>query len=117
TFGGNPIACRAALATIETIEADNLLERADTLGQRFRERLEVLKDRCPAIKEVRVKGVMIGVELTVEGAPFVQKCLERRLLINCTHGTVLRLLPALTLTDEQLDEGCDILAEVLSAKS
>ncbi len=116
TFGGNPIACRAALATIETIEADNLLERAEVLGRRFRERLEALKDRCPAIKEVRVKGVMIGVELTVEGAPFVQKCLERRLLINCTHGTVLRLLPALTLTDEQLDEGCDIVSEVLCAE-
>ena len=48
---------------------------------------------------------MIGVELTVDGAPVVQECLERRLLINCTHGTVLRLLPALTLTDEQLDAG------------
>jgi predicted acetylornithine/succinylornithine family transaminase len=116
TFGGNPIACRAALAAIETIEADNLLERAEHLGRRFRERLEALKERCPAVKEVRVKGVMIGVELTVEGAPIVQKCLERRLLINCTHGTVLRLLPALTLADEQLDEGCDILEQVVSGE-
>ena len=50
---------------------------------------------------------MIGVELAVDGAPVVAECLKRRLLINCTHETVLRLLPALTLTDEQLDEGCD----------
>ena len=57
---------------------------------------------------------MIGLELTIEGAPIVQKCLDRRLLINCTHGTVIRLLPALTLSDEQLDEGCEILADVLT---
>ena len=56
---------------------------------------------------------MIGVELAVDGAAVVQACLQKGLLINCTHGTVLRLLPALTLTDEQLDEGCDILEEVL----
>ena len=56
---------------------------------------------------------MIGVELSMDGAPIVEQCLERRLLINCTHGTVLRLLPALTLTDAELDEGCDILEEVL----
>jgi acetylornithine/N-succinyldiaminopimelate aminotransferase len=114
TFGGNPLAARAALATIETIEADGLLERAVQIGERFRERLTALKERCPQVKEVRVMGAMIGMELTVEGTPVVQKCLERRLLINCTHGTVIRLLPALTLTDEQLDEGCDILERVLT---
>src|SRR4051794_10946049 len=114
TFGGNPLACRAALAAIEMIEAENLLERAEHIGRRFGERLEALKERCPVVQEVRVKGAMIGVQLTVEGTPYVQKCLERRLLINCTHGTVIRLLPALTLSDEQLDEGCEILGEVLS---
>ena len=114
TFGGNPLACRAALATIETIEADGLLERAVQIGEGFQTRLDALKQRCPAIKEVRVKGAMIGLELTIEGAPIVQKCLDRRLLINCTHGTVIRLLPALTLSDEQLDEGCEILADVLT---
>jgi predicted acetylornithine/succinylornithine family transaminase len=113
TFGGNPIACRAALATIETIEADKLLARADELGRRFRERFEVLRGRCSLVQEVRVKGAMIGLELCTDGVPVVQRCLERRLLINCTHGTVLRLLPALTLTDGQLDDGCSILEEVL----
>jgi acetylornithine/N-succinyldiaminopimelate aminotransferase len=114
TFGGNPLAARAALATIETIEADGLLDRAIQIGERFRDHLVALKERCPQVKEVRVKGAMIGVELTVEGAPVVQTCLDRRLLINCTHGTVIRLLPALTLTDEQLDEGCDILEQALT---
>jgi predicted acetylornithine/succinylornithine family transaminase len=115
TFGGNPLACRAALAAIETIEADNLLERAEVIGERFRARFEALKAKTPLIREVRVKGAMIGVELAAEGAPVVQKCLDRRLLINCTHGTVIRLLPALNLTDEQLNDGCDILEEVLTA--
>jgi acetylornithine/succinyldiaminopimelate/putrescine aminotransferase len=56
---------------------------------------------------------MIGIQLSVDGAPIVEECFRRRLLINCTHGTVLRLLPALNLTDEQLDEGCAILANAL----
>jgi acetylornithine/succinyldiaminopimelate/putrescine aminotransferase len=60
---------------------------------------------------------MIGLELAADGAPIVQQCLERGLLINCTQQTVLRLLPAMTLTDDQLHEGCDILAEVLRAAS
>jgi predicted acetylornithine/succinylornithine family transaminase len=113
TFGGNPVACAAALATIQTIEVDGLLARAAKLGEAFRQRFEVLKPRCPLIQEIRVKGAMIGIELTIDGGPIVNQCLQRRLLINCTHGTVLRLLPALNLTDEQLEEGCGILEEVL----
>lgn len=114
TFGGNPIACRAALATIETIEADGLLERAKQIGDTFRSRFQKLLQKLPVIRDVRVQGCMIGVELAVEGTPIVAKCLERRLLINCTHSTVLRLLPALNLTDEQIDEGFAILEAVLS---
>lgn len=113
TFGGNPIACAAALATIETIEEDGLLQRATQLGDRFRQRFEALQGKCPLIQEVRVKGVMVGIQLTIDGTPFVKACMDRRLLINCTHGTVLRLLPAMNLTDAELDEGCGILEEVL----
>jgi acetylornithine/N-succinyldiaminopimelate aminotransferase len=115
TFGGNPIAARAALAYIEAVEADGLLERAAALEKQFRGRFEALKARCPLIGEVRAKGVMIGVELSVEGAPVVDACLKRRLLINCTHGNVIRLLPALNLSDAELEEGCGILEEVLLA--
>ena len=113
TFGGNPIACRAALATIETIEADELLPRAAHIGAAFRARFEALRSRCPLIQEIRVLGTMIGIELSADGTPIVDLCLQRRLLINCTHGNVLRLLPALNLTDAQLKEGCDILEDVL----
>lgn len=113
TFGGNPIAARAGLATVEMIESQGLLARATAIGKLFRERLEQLQRECGIIREVRVAGLMIGVELAVEGAPAVKACLERRLLINCTHNTVVRLLPAMTLTDAEVHQGCDILADVL----
>ena len=113
TFGGNPIAARAALATVETIESEQLLDRAEQIGERFKARLHELQAKCPIIREVRGLGAMIGVELSVEGAPIVQKCLERGLLINCTHQTVIRLLPAINIPDELIDEGLDTLADVL----
>ena len=101
TFGGNPIAARAGLAAIEMIEQENLLEHAREVSDVFRARLEALRSECELVRDVRVLGLMIGVELSVEGAPVVKKCLERRLLINCTQGTVIRLLPAMNLTDEK----------------
>jgi len=113
TFGGNPLACAAALATIATIDKDGLLQRAVAIGERFRQRFEALRGRCPLIQEVRIRGVMIGLQLTVDGTPLVKACMERKLLVNCTHGTVIRLLPAMNLTDAELDEGCGILEEVL----
>lgn len=116
TFGGNPLACRAALATIETIEADGLLSRGMAIEARFRERIDALKARCPIIREVRAKGAMIGIELTVPGMDVVKRCLERKLLVNCTHTTVIRLLPALNLPDGLLDEGCAILEDAILAQ-
>jgi acetylornithine/succinyldiaminopimelate/putrescine aminotransferase len=115
TFGGNPLAARAALATIETIEEDGLLDRAVEIGDKFKARFEALQAKCPLVLEIRIKGAMIGVQLGVEGAAIVQACLDKGLLVNCTHQTVIRLLPALTITDEQIDAGCDILDEVLLA--
>ena len=113
TFGGNPIACRAALATIETIEEENLLTRAVEIGEKFRSRFESLKQRSSLIQEIRIKGAMIGLELGMDGAGIVQESLQRGLLINCTHQTVLRLLPGLNLSDREIDQGCDILDEVI----
>lgn len=115
TFGGNPIATIAALATIETIEADELLARAGKVADAFCARFEAMKKRTPLIHEIRIKGTMIGVELTIDGTPLVDECLKRQLLINCTHGNVIRLLPALNLPDDALQAGCDILEEVLLA--
>jgi acetylornithine/N-succinyldiaminopimelate aminotransferase len=117
TFGGNPIAARAGIAALEMIENENLLEHAQQLGDVFRERLVALQQECDLIREVRVVGVMIGIELSIEGAPLVKACLERRLLINCTNNLVLRLLPSMNLTVEHAHEGLDILADVIKQAS
>ena len=117
TFGGNAIAAAAGIATLQMIEQENLLEHAQQLGELFRRRLLALQQQCDVIREVRVLGVMIGVELNIDGAPAVQNCLDRKLLINCTHGTVIRLLPAMNLSLEQAEEGCEILEGVLQGMS
>jgi acetylornithine/N-succinyldiaminopimelate aminotransferase len=113
TFGGNPIAARAGIATLEMIENENLLDNVQKLSDIFRRRFTALQQELEMIREVRVLGMMIGIELNIEGAAAVRACLERRLLVNCTQGTVIRLLPAMNLPVEQAEEGCDILADVL----
>ncbi len=117
TFGGNPIAARAGIATIEMIEQQGLLKRAKAMGEQFREQLSPLVDELQYVSELRICGLMIGLELRVPGAPIVQECLDRGLLINCTQGNVIRLLPAMTLSDELLESGCEILAQVLREHS
>jgi len=113
TFGGNPIAARAGIATIEMIDDLNLLDRTTELGKLFRQHLSPLVDEVPHVVDLRVSGLMIGLELSVQGAEVVEQCMERGLLVNCTQGNVIRLLPAMTLSNEELGEGCAILAEVL----
>ena len=114
TFGGNPVACAAALATIRTIDEEKLLDRAVLIGKRFAAFFESLRPRCPWITDVRVRGCMIGAQLAVEGAPVVKACLERGLLINVTHGTVIRLLPAMNLDDATMEAGIAVLGDVLT---
>ncbi len=116
TFGGNPIAAAAGIATLETIEADGLLARAKANASQFAERLAELAERFPHIREVRQAGLMIGIELDFDGSELVEACLERGLLINCTHSTVLRLLPAMNISEEQIDRGVSILADALAER-
>ena len=113
TFGGNPLAMAAGLATIETIERENLLSHVAVMSARFRDHFAKLKAELPIIKELRVRGMMIGIDLNIVGTPAVGKCMERGVLINCTHDTVIRLLPALNITAEQVDEGAAVIADVL----
>ncbi len=113
TFGGNPIAAAAGVATMQMVEEEGLLEHAQNMAELFRQKLNDLAETCEIIREVRVLGMMIGLELECDGTPFVQKCLERKLLINCTQGNVIRLLPAMNITPELAEEGCAVLAEVL----
>lgn len=113
TFGGNPLATAAGIATVQTIEEDGLLENARAMSDRYRAHFEQLQQEVPVIAEIRNRGMMVGVELTIPSAPAVGKCMERGVLINATQGTTIRLLPALNITAEEVDEGFDVIAEVI----
>jgi acetylornithine/N-succinyldiaminopimelate aminotransferase len=113
TFGGNCIACAAGIAVVEAIEEENLIENAVKMGEYAKEKLEQLGEKYDIIKEVRGKGLMIGVQLSSPGAEIVDKCLARGLRINCTNNTVLRFMPAMIVTKEQIDEAINILDSVM----
>jgi predicted acetylornithine/succinylornithine family transaminase len=105
TFGGNPLACAAGLATIETLLEDGfLLDNCNRMGKYFMERLKKLKNDFPdSITEARGKGLMLGLELTKEGGKVVELCAKRGMLINCTAGSVLRFTPPLIITEKEID--------------
>ena len=113
TFGGNPLAMSAGVATVRTIEEENLLEHSSAMSQRFAQHFEPLLEELAIVKELRIAGMMIGIDLTVPATPIVGKCMERGVLLNATHDTVVRMLPALNITAEQVDEGATILIEEL----
>ena len=113
TFGGNSLAMAAGLATGMTIEQDNLLQHVVDNADHVRQRLEILQTRMPMIREIRVCGMMIGIDLTIPAGPAVGLCMERGVLINATQETVVRLLPALNISREDLDHGLDTVTEVL----
>ncbi len=104
TFGGNFIACAAAHAVLDTLENENLMERAGVLGKRIVDGLGAALKGNNSIKEVRGKGLMIAVELNEPVPGLVNAGLEQRVLINAIGDTIVRLLPPLTLTDAEADE-------------
>jgi acetylornithine/N-succinyldiaminopimelate aminotransferase len=115
TFGGNPFACSVALSVIEQIETLHLAERAAELGERmmgaFRARLSGLN----CVKDVRGKGLMIGIELDAPCTELSAKALEKGLLINVTHDSVIRLLPPLTITDAEADQIVDMVCSLVES--
>jgi acetylornithine/N-succinyldiaminopimelate aminotransferase len=113
TFGGNPVACAAAVAALKALSDPGLLEHVRRVGDHFRARLEGIKGA--GIREVRGAGLMLGAELDRPGAPVVSRCLEAGLLINCTADRVLRFLPPLVITREEVDEGFAILERAIAA--
>jgi acetylornithine/N-succinyldiaminopimelate aminotransferase len=113
TFGGNPLACAAGIATIEAIEQEKLIDNAVRMGQYAVEKLTALKQKFPIIHGLRGKGLMIGIVLTSPGGEIVNNCLQKGLRINCTQGNILRFMPSMTITKEQIDQAIGILRDAL----
>ncbi|MEW6418596.1 MAG: acetylornithine transaminase [Nitrospirota bacterium] len=115
TFGGNPLVCAAAVATIETLLEDGfILDQCNRMGKYLRQRLEQLKEEFPGlIAEIRGMGLLLGMEMTRDCDQIVRACLEKGVLINCTAGNVLRFIPPLIVQQKDIDRLIDILEEVL----
>jgi acetylornithine aminotransferase/acetylornithine/N-succinyldiaminopimelate aminotransferase len=111
TCGGGPLACRVALEFLSVME--ELLPHVGDIGGVLRTKLEWLASRHPIITGIRSKGLMFGIQLSAPARPFLLRALERGLLLNCTHNTVLRLLPPFILTLEQAGEAAQILDQAL----
>ena len=115
TFGGNAVTCAAAVAVLKVIQDESLLDNARKQGQYIMHQLDGLKVTHDIIQDIRGIGLMIGVELKVPGAAIVDACRAHKLLINCTHENVLRLMPALNVTKEEIDQALSILDKCLKA--
>ncbi len=113
TFGGGPVIAAASLATLKVLGDPDFLAVVRAKGDYVREKCQDLKTRFPVVEEVRGLGLMWGLELTQEGLPVVTTCRERGLLVNCTQGNVIRLLPPLVVEKGDLDQGLAILAQAL----
>jgi acetylornithine/succinyldiaminopimelate/putrescine aminotransferase len=113
TFGGNPLACAAAVGAFRAIEEENMLETARETSAYIFGRLRALESNLTCIKEVRGRGMMIGVELTRPGKAIADECMKSRVRINCTHDVVLRMLPALNVPRDALDAGLAVLEDAL----
>jgi len=126
TYGGNPVACEAALAVLEAFEEEGLLEKAQTLGNKMKARFEQWQAQFAVVDEIRGLGAMLGITLVKDGAPsaeaaqqMVQSCREKGLIILACgmQGNVLRILAPFVITDEQLEKGLAIMEEGLAAFS
>jgi acetylornithine aminotransferase/acetylornithine/N-succinyldiaminopimelate aminotransferase len=115
TFGGGPLVCATALEFLNTVENSRLLENVRARGVELREGLSALYAKFDFIREIRGEGLMIGIELAVEGAPYVEEAMRRGLLINCTHDFTLRLLPPFIITRAQVRQFLRLLELVLAA--
>ncbi|MBQ0721415.1 MAG: aspartate aminotransferase family protein [Gammaproteobacteria bacterium] len=115
TFGGNPIACAAALATINAIESDNLAQRASELGTQLLQAFKTALADCDKVKDIRGSGLMIGIELSEPCAELVARAADQGLLINVTAANVVRLLPPLIFTDQQAEQLVAILVPLIKA--
>ena len=114
TFGGNPLSCAAGTATLQALTQDGLIDNADKMGKLFREGLERLKEKHTIIREIRGKGLMIGIELKFEVKNILMEGIEKNLLLLYSGRNILRLLPPLVISEEDVTKSLDILGELLT---
>lgn len=115
TFGGNPVVCAAALAVLESLLQEGFLEDVAARGAYFLEKLELLKKKFSGeVQEVRGKGLILGLELNSSGLEVQRSCREKGLLINCIGGKILRFLPPLNVTKEEIDSAMEILQNTMT---
>jgi len=114
TFGGGPFVCAVALEFLETLEDEKLLENVRERGEELRQGLEKLQSRFDFIREVRGEGLIVGLDLSIEGGPIVEEALKRGLIINCTHEHILRMLPPLIVRAQEIQEFLKTLEVVLA---
>lgn len=115
TFGGNPLAMAAALATLDSMMNYGIIENRRKVGLYFLDKLKELKQKHNIVRDVTGRGLMIGMELSMEGGCVVKKCMDKGALINCTNRNVLRFVPPLIVEKTNVDELVNILDEVLTA--
>jgi acetylornithine/N-succinyldiaminopimelate aminotransferase len=113
TFGGSPLVTKAGLGVFKAIQGDKMLKNARVMGLYLMGRLVEMMGKYDFIKEVRGLGLMVGVELAIEGKAIFEDCLANGLIINCTQGKILRIMPALNVTKKQVDKALFILDKVL----
>ncbi len=113
TFGGNPLATAAAYAALSVIIEEKLAKQAAEKGEYIKKRINSLRQENPLIKEIRGMGLLLGIELTLEGQQVQERCLKKGLLINCVQNTVIRLAPPLNIGYREINEGLNILQEAL----
>ena len=114
TFGGNPLSCAAGTATLQALTQDGLIDNADKMGKLFRDGLERLKEKHTVIREIRGKGLMIGIELKFEVKDILMEGIEKNLLLLYSGRNILRLLPPLVISEEDVTRSLEILDELLT---
>ncbi len=113
TFGGNPLACAVAYETFRAIHTRDLLNHCVSISHYTMDRLNSMRLQIPIVKEVRGRGLHIGVELTIPSRPVAEACLEKGLILNATAGNVLRIMPPINISQDKMEEGLGILEKVL----
>jgi len=117
TFGGSPLICKAALGTFKAIIKDHMLKNTKLMGKYILEELTKIKKKYACIKDIRGLGLMIGIELNIEGKKIYEECFKKGLIINCTQGNILRFMPALNVTKKQAKKAIYILEQALRTVS